>query len=154
MDHLPSRKRLHRLLYSSQFSQSFPTLFADQEDEIGKIIRASIRNNRDAAITGLLLIHRCWFLQVLEGPPAAVEDTYRRITTDGRHTNMHVLSNRTAERREFPNWNMCARRVSRADDAILDGLGELYPEGWTADGALGLLLKVRGVQADTMSALT
>src|SRR5579872_3160058 len=92
MKPLPHRNGLHRLLYSSRFSGRFPAAFADQEDEIGKIIRASIRRNRDASITGLLLVHRSWFLQALEGPPERVDGIFQRIMTDHRHTDLRVLA--------------------------------------------------------------
>ena len=133
-----------RLIYSSQFGSGFPVLPADQEDEIGKIVRASIRNNRKVAITGMLLAHQGWFIQALEGPAQAVAETYARILTDPRHSNATMLAN-TPAKREFSSWNMCARRLSRADDAILAGIGgaDFRPSTWTARRALGVLINVR-----------
>jgi hypothetical protein len=144
-----------RLIYSSHISSSFPALPEDQDDAIGAIVRASIRNNRQTAVTGLLLAHQGWFLQALEGPAKAVEETYARILDDPRHRNSTVLSDGMG-RREFPNWNMCARRLSRADDAILAGLsaGPFDPPTWTGGQALGVLLDVRDRQEATMTALT
>jgi hypothetical protein len=144
-----------RLIYSSQFASGFPVLPENQEDEIGKIVRASIRNNRDVAITGLLLAHQGWFVQALEGPAKAIDDTYARILTDRRHSHPTVLANSPAKRAFF-NWNMCARRLSRADDAILADLGgsDFDPSTWTAQRALSALLDVRDCQDATMTALT
>jgi hypothetical protein len=153
MVHFESRDGLHRLVYASQFGE-FPVAFDDQEQEIGKIIRASIRRNRDDAITGLLLVHRGWFLQALEGPGEAVERAYQRILGDRRHANASLLAFGPTRRRAFASWNMCARRLSRADDAILEGLHDHDPDAWTAESALSLLKQVRDVQADTMTALT
>jgi hypothetical protein len=154
MVHLESRDGLHRLLYASKFGEAFPESFADREEEIGKIIRASIRRNRDDAITGLLLVHGGWFLQALEGPGEAVEGAYQRILLDPRHSNAAVLAFGPVPRRSFANWNMCARRLSQADDAILEDLHGHDPALWTAESALSLLKQVRDVQADTMTALT
>lgn len=142
------------LIYSSRFAPGFPGSPEDQEEEIGKIIRASIRNNRERAITGLLLVHRGWFLQALEGPEAAVTETYARILADHRHCDAAILA-RSLGRRAFPNWNMCARRLSNADDAILAKLGGALfePSTWTAAQALELLIHVRDRQAETMTAL-
>ena len=115
----------------------------------------TIRNNREVAITGLLLAHQGWFVQALEGPADAVEETYTRILRDSRHSNVTILST-SVGRRNFPGWNMCARRISRADDAILAGLvgSEFDPSTWSGPQALGVLLDVRDCQDATMTALT
>lgn len=139
---------LRRLIYSSR--QRIPP--ADLEHEVGEIIRASIRNNRDTALTGLLLVHAGWFLQALEGPAAAVDRTYLRIGADSRHEACRVLASGPAAQREFGDWNMCARGLSAADDALLDSLAErqAFAAG-TLDGrkALRLLKAVRGIQERT-----
>ena len=108
-------RTLHRLVYVSR--QRIPE--ADLDHEVGAIIRASIRNNREVAITGLLLVHDGWFVQALEGPAEPVMVTYRRILNDPRHSDAKVLSAGPAEQRAFGDWNMCARQISDADDAVL-----------------------------------
>ena len=143
-----------RLIYASRFAPGFPVDAEAQRDAIGKIIRASIRNNRDVAITGLLLAHQGWFVQALEGPVRAVADTYARILRDDRHVGPIVLAEGSAMR-AFADWNMCARRVSRADDAIVESLGGagFDPPAWSAENALSVLLEVRDLQSATMTAL-
>ncbi|MES2033741.1 MAG: BLUF domain-containing protein [Pseudomonadota bacterium] len=147
---------LHRLLYFSRFSVAFPTLGPEQEEAIANIIQTSMRNNRMAAVSGLLLIHDGWFVQVLEGPATAVATTYDRIALDPRHEAVTLLSEGAAERRRFRDWDMCARRISNADEAILDGLeaaGRFDPTRLTADTGLDLLLSIRETQAGTLGAL-
>ena len=143
-----------RLIYSSRFGPAFPSAVEDQEDEIGKIVRASIRNNRQVSISGLLLAHHGWFVQALEGPAQAIADTICRITTDDRHREVTVLG-RCAAKREFAGWNMCARRISRADDVILESLGAsaFDPGSWTPASALRVLIEIRDRQTETMTAL-
>jgi hypothetical protein len=146
---ISSSRSLHRLLYASR-QQFAPDMVAD--DEIDRLIRASIRNNRDASLTGLLLVHDGWFVQALEGPAEAVMTTYRRIVDDPRHTAQRVIHAGPAEARAFGDWNMCARRFSKADDAILDTLGQraaFDPATLSAAGALRLLKAVRGIQERT-----
>lgn len=149
MSAISSSRSLHRLLYASR--QNFaPHMIAD--DEIDSLIRASIRNNREVAITGLLLVHDGWFVQALEGPAEAVMTTYRRIVDDPRHTAARVIQAGPAEARAFGDWNMCARRFSKADDAILDTLSlrkGFDPATLPAAGALRLLTAVRGIQERT-----
>lgn len=146
---ISSSRTLHRLIYASR--QAFgPGLIP--EDEIDALIRASIRNNRASAITGLLLVHDGWFLQALEGPAEAVMTTYQRILNDPRHTDSRVVSAGPGGAREFGDWNMCARRFSAADDAILDTLSQRQvfdPAKLTDRTALRLLKAVRGIQDRT-----
>lgn len=140
---------LHRLLYASR-QQLRP---ADDLDEaVDQIIRASIRNNRSEAVTGLLLVHDGWFLQALEGPAQAVMTIYGRILDDPRHTDATLLGAGPVAQREFGVWNMCARRVGPADDAILDTLAQravFDPQRLDGRSALRLLKAVRGIQART-----
>lgn len=141
-------RTLHRLVYASEQRILAP----DLDHEVGAIIRASIRNNRDVAITGLLLVHEGWFVQALEGPAEAVMTTYRRILNDPRHTAAKVLSAGPAEARAFADWNMCARRMSDADDAILGALAQraaFQPDSLSGSAALRLLKAVRGIQERT-----
>jgi hypothetical protein len=119
------------------------------DDELGGIIRSSIRNKRAVSLTGLLLMHDGWFLQALEGPAEAVMTTYGRIARDKRHFDCTILSAGPAQAREFGDWNMCARRLSQADDAILDALHQheiCAPAKLSGRAALRLLKAVRGIQ--------
>ncbi|WP_421933821.1 BLUF domain-containing protein [Phenylobacterium sp.] len=142
-------RSLHRLIYASR--QAFaPDMVAD--DEIDALIRASIRNNRLTSLTGLLLVHDGWFVQALEGPATAVMTTYQRILNDPRHTDSRVISAGPADAPEFGDWNMCARRFSPADDAILDTLAQKQafdPATLSDKAALRLLKAVRGIQDRT-----
>jgi hypothetical protein len=146
---ISSSRTLHRLIYTSR--QAFAVDMIPDE-EIDALIRASIRNNRAASITGLLLVHAGWFVQVLEGPAEAVMTTYQRILNDPRHTDSRVVSAGPGGTREFGDWNMCARRFSAADDAILDALSQrtvFDPTALTDKSALRLLKAVRGIQDRT-----
>lgn len=143
---ISSSRTLHRLIYSSR--QAFA---ADQspDAQIDALIRASIRNNRVSAITGLLLVHDGWFVQALEGPAEAVMTTYQRILNDPRHTDSRLVSAGPGVTREFGDWNMCVRRLSATDNAILDALSQrkaFDPSALTDTSALRLLTAVRGIQ--------
>lgn len=148
MSLVSAARTLHRLIYASRQR----VLPADLDHEVSRIIQASIRNNREVAVTGMLLIHDGWFVQALEGPAAAVMTTYGRVLDDPRHEDAKVLSAGPAERREFRDWNMCARRMSPGDDAILDALGQraaFAPATLSGKAALRLLKTVRDIQART-----
>jgi len=148
MSAISGSRALHRLIYASRIT--IPPI--DLNEEVGEIVRASIRNNREVAITGLLLAHDGCFVQVLEGPAEAVLTTYGRICDDPRHAEAKVLGAGPAEARAFGDWNMCARRITPADDAILDTLAmraAFEPAKLTAGSAMRLLQAVRGIQERT-----
>jgi hypothetical protein len=153
MSEISGSRTLHRLIYCSRQR----LIAGDEDDQLGAIIRASIRNNRERSVTGLLLFHEGWFVQALEGPAEAVLSTYGRIRDDQRHTGSKVIHAGPAPNREFGDWNMCARRITPADDAILDTLSQralFDPSRLTGRLALKLLTAVRGIQERTqLSAL-
>lgn len=71
----------------------------------GILMDARRCNTRDG-VTGLLICRADLYLQLLEGPEAAVEATYRRIAADDRHMDLAPLTRRTVTDRLFPNWAM------------------------------------------------
>lgn len=79
-------------------------------DAVDDILAASRRNNATARVTGLLLFNGKRFLQLLEGAPAMVEETYARIQRDARHFAVVKLSERKIEEREFGAWEMAFER--------------------------------------------
>ena len=70
------------------------------------ILTVARRNNDANGITGLLMFNGKRFLQVLEGPVDAVEQTFERIRSDPRHRAQVVLTRRIVEQREFGGWSM------------------------------------------------
>jgi len=52
------------------------------------------------------------FLQVLEGPEAAVKDTLRRIEQDERHKGILVMKTSPITERNFADWTMAFRDIS------------------------------------------
>ncbi len=64
-------------------------------------------NVRDG-ITGALICRNDLFLQLLEGPEAAVEATFARIATDDRHIEVRRLTRRVIadDARMFAAWAM------------------------------------------------
>jgi hypothetical protein len=81
--------------------------------------------------------------------------TYGRICEDPRHADAKVLGAGPAQGRAFGDWNMCARRITPADDAILDTLAmraAFEPQKLSAGSAMRLLQAVRGIQDRTQLA--
>lgn len=74
--------------------------------DIDTILEKSQINNERADVTGALIFNRGVFGQVLEGPIAAVEDTFERIQLDERHDQITVLDLSRVSERAFANWSM------------------------------------------------
>ena len=92
---------LKRIRYISEFSDALGP------DELRQVAADSARNNKRDQITGLLISAGNLFFQLLEGPPAAVDECYRRIKEDPRHTNVLLLSMEVGDmERLCPDWDM------------------------------------------------
>ena len=150
MTYVSSSDVLHRLIYSSTFSPRFPTECHQQDQEIASIVQTSILNNSKLGLTGLLLAHQNWFLQVLEGPADKLMTCYGVIVSDSRHVDLTLMTAGPIPRRDFHNWDMCARRLSKANDTILKTLGVkglFSPRALNIENALKLLMAVRAIHS-------
>ena len=91
------------------------------------VLAASRRNNQKVGVTGLLVAGGKRFLQVLEGPEAAVLSTYARIQGDDRHRGFVLLSCAKVERPSFGSWSMAyqAGGSAGAGESLDDVVGAL-----------------------------
>ena len=92
-----------RLKSLSYTSLARPGLTADEVDAVHQTAR---HLNALDGITGLLVYNGRNFLQVIEGAESAIDDLYRRLLADPRHSAMNVEDERYIESREFPEWAM------------------------------------------------
>lgn len=89
-----------RLLYSSHAAPGLPA------EALVAILATARDRNPATGITGVLVYHQGRFVQVLEGPVAAVELLMARIETDLRNTDIERLYEEDAEARLFGDWSM------------------------------------------------
>lgn len=73
---------------------------------LASILVAARRNNPRDGITGALLCRQDLYLQLIEGPDAAIDALYERITRDNRHDNIVLLLSETVDRPLFGEWAM------------------------------------------------
>ena len=145
-------ERLHRLIYTSQIAAD-PSINVD--DLLREILAVSSAGNRERGITGLLIAHRGWFVQALEGPSATIHERFQVIVRDRRHRNALLIGDRAIEARAFGAWNMCAVALSSADDLILaqlDRKASLDPSTLPEHTALSLLQAVAEVHGRALDA--
>jgi hypothetical protein len=70
------------------------------------ILLQARRNNPRDGLTGALIVRADLYLQLLEGPEAAVAATFGRIKRDDRHLAVTGISSETVAERLFPAWSM------------------------------------------------
>jgi hypothetical protein len=105
-----STSPVHQLIYVSD-------LVDKNERQLAPILESAVRRNTEDGITGMLLYSGGNFLQVLEGPTAAVQATYKRICQDRRHRNTTLLLEQDVPERQFGSWSMGYRLLSSEDVA-------------------------------------
>ncbi|NEX20058.1 BLUF domain-containing protein [Thiorhodococcus mannitoliphagus] len=90
-----------RLIYRSTCTDKFMA-----NEELRDLVEKSAENNRKLSVTGLLVLSGDQFLQVLEGPVAAVNDLYAHIVQDSRHHHPRLISYEPTEEIYFDDWGM------------------------------------------------
>ena len=95
---------LMRVVYVSQNTIQGDDDYLSQQIE--QILDTARRLNEQADITGALMFNRGLFAQVLEGPAAAVEETFERIQCDQRHTEVLMVACDPMTERSFDQWSM------------------------------------------------
>ena len=129
---------LRRVVYGSTAVSSF------DEAELEALLHDARERNEARGISGILLYAERAFLQVLEGPPEAVESLVRNIVSDDRHTGVSVLLDEEIEERDFPDWNMGYRRLDSIAD-IPGYIGWMNPNDGQERDRAKLSLDVRAI---------
>ncbi len=103
------------------------------QTEITQILTEARRNNRQAGLTGMLLYRDGNFLQVLEGPQAAVMATFKKIERDPRHRGLLVMKNSPIAERSFSEWQMAFRDISCDSVKEIEGYSPFMELSFSAD---------------------
>ena len=118
------------LVYSSTATRSM------SEADLVEILSQSRTNNAKHSLTGMLLYQNGYFIQLLEGPEAAVRDCYTRIQTDPRHTDILTLVEKPLRRRYFPEWSMAFQHVTSPEqdpEQDEDGFSEFLSAPYSSE---------------------
>jgi len=96
---------IYKLIYVSRETQPI------SEAELLEILDKARSANAEKGITGLLLYNNGCIIQLLEGEETTVEQLYKKIELDTRHTGLLRLYSTHTDQRDFPNWNMGFERI-------------------------------------------
>lgn len=88
------------LVYKSKASSAI------NQDEIIKILETAEKFNQSNGLTGCLIYHKGYFIQLLEGEEKVLKDLYSKILKDNRHTEIELLYEKNKEQRNFDDWGM------------------------------------------------
>ncbi len=105
---------MHQLVYVSAAS------WAMSNADLNGILDVSRRNNRRDGVTGMLLYIDRGFLQVLEGPRPAAQETFAHIRRDPRHNAVRVLVEQEIRERLFAGWSMGFDRLDPGQPRTAD----------------------------------
>ncbi len=120
------------LVYVSQANRPFKS--QDLED----LLAVSRRNNKRDSITGLLIYRfnegfgRGNFLQVIEGPKAAIDGLWKDLSADQRHHTIIILDEGETQDRMFSDWSMGFRNFEDGDFRDYPGFAELGSDDFWA----------------------
>ncbi len=104
---------LVRLLYASRSTKSVTT------EVVESILTRSRRDNPPLGITGVLCQSGDFFLQVLEGGRAPVNQLYNRIVRDERHQDVTLLAFEEIVERRFAAWTMGQVNLATVNPSVL-----------------------------------
>lgn len=91
---------LTELIYQSESN----TLFTDQD--MNELLDIASANNCKHKITGCLIYYNKTFIQVLEGEKSSVQQLFKNIIADRRHSKIQMLWQAKIEERGFNGWSM------------------------------------------------
>lgn len=80
--------------------------------EVDQLVAAAERNNFEREITGFLIYNGRNFLQLIEGPKAALMSLMGTLARDPRHSGMLRLIDEPITQRSCPSWSMHRMRLS------------------------------------------
>lgn len=110
---------LERLVYESRATGSTGSL-----TNLATILAESQRNNDRDGLTGVLAAHGERYIQVIEGPPATLDNLLKRLNGDRRHREVSIIGREPISARRFGNWTMASARITPAQADTLDRLIE------------------------------
>lgn len=109
---------VYRLIYISSATTGM------SPPELLKLLAIARERNARADVTGMLLYRDQSFMQVLEGAEAAVRSLFARIERDPRHENVALISRGPVMSRDFADWSMAFRDLSRSTESPVPGYSD------------------------------
>lgn len=120
------------------------------ENDIDKILVAARAKNLERRITGFLLFDGSMFMQLIEGPPRAVEDLFESLVADTRHQTVQKIYDGEAPARLFSNFSMAFAHLAGEADFNFGGSLTRHDARELAHTLRANPTKIRNVIADSL----
>lgn len=91
------------------------------DDDLRSILAKAREKNARLNITGMLLYRDGFFIQVLEGEQAQVDELFAVIAADERHRNVLKIEEHPIEQRTFGQWTMGFNPMNNLSAQDLEG---------------------------------
>lgn len=115
-------------------------------EEVLNILTHSWKYNHNSYISGMLINDNKHFMQIIQGPTAAIDKLYERISKDQRHSNIKLIGQELLHTRDCTGWSIGFYDQQEVADIFYDALQighgkELYNIDYSDAKRLLLLLK-------------
>jgi hypothetical protein len=107
---------IQRIVYASTATH------ACSDEELAQMLEKARSNNKQSAITGMLVYHEDCFLQLIEGPGPALNQLFGKLRADPRHHKVVLLLRERISERTFADWTMGFARLSSSEVQALPGM--------------------------------
>lgn len=114
---------LIHLIYASTATQEF-----SEEDLLQLLSNARTKNAR-LSLTGMLLHTDNNFFQILEGEPEVVDEIFKEISQDERHTKVINIIREPIPQRSFGEWTMGFTSATSSDLQEMSGMNDFFGAG-------------------------
>ena len=111
---------LHCLVYTSIANQKM------SDDNLKDLLKKSRVKNERKNVTGMLLYLDPFFIQILEGEEAVINESFNIIKQDSRHHKVKIIYKKPIEERSFPNWTMGFNKISDENVEAVEGFSDFW----------------------------
>ncbi len=101
---------MYQIIYLSKANSNLT------QEDIDNILQTAREFNATKQISGCLIYHNHYFLQMLEGNIDDISELYKNITKDPRHSDIKLLFESTKFDRSFGEWKMGFVDLNCQDD--------------------------------------
>ena len=95
-------------------------------DDLKDLLKKSRAKNEKLNITGMLLYLDPFFIQILEGEEAVVNESFNMIKQDSRHHKVSLIYRKPIEERSFSDWTMGFNKVSNEDLEAIESFSDFW----------------------------
>ncbi len=97
--------------------------------DLKAILQSARTNNARLGVSGMLLHTANSFFQVLEGDESTLNDLYKIIALDPRHTGATKIIQEPIAARSFSDWTMGFSEGDSAELSGIEGLSDFFQQG-------------------------